>query len=183
MILPQNVLFNPQFLKSIRGPYGENTIIFTNGCFDLFHVGHIRLLQLCKSGRFGHEFGRSVLIVGVNSDESVKAIKGNSRPAIPCDQRMEMVDSLSEVDYTFSFDYDCPISCVQILKPNILVKGEDWQSVSFSGRSVSFPERDFVESYGGRVEFAPLARDKHGEIISTTSIYRKTSITERMAKL
>lgn len=112
-------------------------VVFTNGCFDLLHIGHIKYLQKAK------EFG-DVLIVGVNSDDSVKKIKGEKRPFLPEEERMQILAALECVDYVTIFSESLPNKIIEILKPNVHVKGGDYQPGEL-------PEAKLVESYGGKV--------------------------------
>ena len=114
-------------------------IVFTNGVFDLLHPGHLRYLQ--ASRRHG-----DLLVVGVNSDRSVRAIKGATRPVTPEHERAEMLAALSCVDAVVVFDEDTPAALIQRIEPDVLVKGEDWKHRENPGRA-------FVESRGGRMEF------------------------------
>ncbi|RMH30916.1 MAG: D-glycero-beta-D-manno-heptose 1-phosphate adenylyltransferase [Nitrospirae bacterium] len=129
-----------------------STLVFTNGCFDLLHIGHVRYLQQAK------QFG-DMLVVGVNSDASVKQLnKGPGRPIIPDAQRAEIVAALECVDFVVIFDEPDPLSVVQALTPDVLVKGGDWPLDRIIGR-------DHVENHGGRVYAIPLIPD-----ISTSRI-------------
>ncbi|RKY83134.1 D-glycero-beta-D-manno-heptose 1-phosphate adenylyltransferase [candidate division KSB1 bacterium] len=112
-------------------------IVFTNGCFDLLHVGHIRYLQ--KAKKLG-----DILIVAINSDDSVKKIKGKSRPIIPAEERSEVIAALECVDYVVIFHETLPNRVIETLKPDIHVKGGDY-SVN------ELPEAKIVKSYGGKV--------------------------------
>jgi D-beta-D-heptose 7-phosphate kinase / D-beta-D-heptose 1-phosphate adenosyltransferase len=114
-------------------------VVFTNGVFDLLHPGHLRYLQ--ASRRHG-----DLLVVAVNSDRSVRAIKGKSRPVTPEHERAEMLAALSCVDAVTVFDEDTPSALIERLEPDVLVKGEDW-------KHRENPGREFVESRGGRMEF------------------------------
>ena len=114
-------------------------VVFTNGVFDLLHPGHLRYLR--ASRRHG-----DLLVVAVNSDRSVRAIKGESRPVTPEDERAEMLAALSCVDAVVVFDDDTPAALIERLEPDVLVKGEDWKGRENPGRA-------FVESRGGRMEF------------------------------
>ena len=114
------------------------SIVFTNGCFDLLHAGHLSYLEEARS--LGH-----VLIVAVNSDESVRKLKGNSRPLIPCEQRMSLLAGLECVDYVVEFSEETPESIIKDISPDILVKGADYEVKDIVGA-------DFVLSKGGRVE-------------------------------
>ena len=127
-------------------------IVFTNGVFDLLHVGHLRYLQ------YSRDLG-GVLIVGVNSDASVRRLeKGTDRPVTPEDQRAEIVSGLACVDAVVVFSEATPADVIARLEPDVLVKGADWE-----GRDI--PGRDSVERRGGRVVFAPFLAG-----YSTTSI-------------
>ncbi|MFN3568378.1 MAG: D-glycero-beta-D-manno-heptose 1-phosphate adenylyltransferase, partial [Caldimicrobium sp.] len=112
-------------------------MVFTNGCFDILHSGHVDYLQRARSlGDF--------LVVGLNSDSSIKRIKGPSRPILPEKLRIETLSALACVDYIVLFEEDTPEKLIQTLKPDILVKGADWEEDKIVGAS-------FVKSYGGRV--------------------------------
>ena len=112
-------------------------VVFTNGCFDLLHIGHIKYLQRAK------EFG-DVLVVGVNSDNSVKKIKGAKRPLLPQEEREQILAALECVDYVTIFSELTPEKVIEALKPNVHVKGGDYQPEEL-------PEARIVESYGGKV--------------------------------
>ena len=112
-------------------------VVSTNGCFDLLHVGHLRYLKAAK--KMG-----DILVVGVNSDESVRQLKGNNRPLVPEMERAEMLSGLGCVDYVVIFSEPDPRNLLSILKPTIHVKGGDY----FLEQVV---ERDVVEENGGRV--------------------------------
>jgi D-beta-D-heptose 7-phosphate kinase/D-beta-D-heptose 1-phosphate adenosyltransferase len=116
-------------------------IVFTNGCFDLIHVGHTRYLEEAK--KLG-----DVLIVAVNSDKSVREIKGKDRPIIPQDERAEVLCALHFVDYVVVFDEPDPFNIISHLRPDVLVKGGDWDEDAIIGR-------DIVESGGGKVVRIP----------------------------
>jgi len=116
-------------------------VVFTNGCFDLLHIGHTRYLEDAK--KLG-----DILIVAVNSDHSVRAIKGEQRPVIPDKERAEVLSALQCVDYVMIFDEPNPHNIISFLKPNILVKGGDWDEDAIIGREV-------VENNGGKVVRIP----------------------------
>ena len=118
-------------------------IVFTNGCFDLLHVGHVRLLAKAKS------LG-DILIVGLNSDSSVRGLKGAERPIIPVADRAEMLAGLAAVDYVVIFDESTPINLVKAIMPDVLVKGGNWTLETIVGRTE-------VENAGGKVVVIPLA--------------------------
>ena len=117
-------------------------IVFTNGCFDILHVGHVRYLTAAKSEG-------DILVVGLNSDRSVKSIKGEKRPIVSQNQRAEVLAGLSCVDYIAFFDDPDPLQLIQALGPDVLVKGDDWPEDRIIGA-------DFVKSKGGRVVRVPL---------------------------
>ncbi|MDY6861684.1 MAG: D-glycero-beta-D-manno-heptose 1-phosphate adenylyltransferase [Thermodesulfobacteriota bacterium] len=118
------------------------TVVFTNGCFDIIHAGHIFYLEKAK------EFG-DFLIVGLNSDVSIRKIKGEKRPLIPQKQRAIVLSALECVDYVLIFDEENPLKLISLLSPHILVKGGDWTKENIIGR-------DIVEEKGGKVYSLPL---------------------------
>jgi D-beta-D-heptose 7-phosphate kinase/D-beta-D-heptose 1-phosphate adenosyltransferase len=129
-------------------------VVFTNGCFDILHAGHARYL---------HEARREgdVLVVGLNSDASVRRLKGAGRPVVPQDDRAELLASLGCVDFVVVFDEDTPERIIREVEPDVLVKGEDWKDKGVVGR-------EFVEARGGRVVLVRLLPGR-----STTSIVEK----------
>lgn len=120
-------------------------VVWTNGCFDLLHAGHIRSLRAARA------LG-DLLIVGLNSDSAVRSIKGPSRPIMPERDRVEVIAALECVDYVTLFDDSEPSAILTLVRPDIHCKGQDY--APGSGRPV--PERDVVIAYGGRIEFLPL---------------------------
>jgi D-glycero-beta-D-manno-heptose 1-phosphate adenylyltransferase len=130
------------------------TVVFTNGVFDILHPGHVRYLQDAR--REG-----DALVVGVNSDRSVKTIKGSTRPINPATERAEVVAALSAVDAVVVFDEDDPQHVIDRLRPDVLVKGADWAADRIVGRET-------VEGRGGRVVRIPLA-----DGYSTSAIIKK----------
>jgi rfaE bifunctional protein nucleotidyltransferase chain/domain len=112
-------------------------IVFANGCFDVLHVGHVRYLEAAK------ELG-DLLVVGVNSDDQSRKLKGDGRPLLPEDQRAEIIASLEAVDFVTIFEEPTVEQLLLALKPDIHAKGTDYTEESV-------PERDVVRSYGGRV--------------------------------
>lgn len=130
-------------------------VVFTNGCFDLMHVGHTRYLQ--AAGALG-----DLLIVGVNTDRSVRALnKGLDRPIVPEQQRAEVLAALASVDYVVLFDEPDPGRLIAEILPDVLVKGGDWMPDKIIGREI-------VEAHGGVVKTIPLVRG-----VSTTAIVEK----------
>lgn len=149
------ILSTDEAVAQLRGIQARGgRIVFTNGVFDLLHPGHLRYLQQAR------ELG-DALVVGVNSDRSVRAIKGESRPVTPENERAEILAALGCVDVVVVFDEDTPLSLIVRLQPDVLVKGADWPEESMIGR-------DFVERRGGRVVRVPF---ENGH--STTSIIEK----------
>jgi len=132
----------------------KKKIVFTNGCFDILHLGHVRYLEKARS------LG-DVLVVGLNSDASVRAIKGPSRPLNRQRDRAIVLASLFFVDYVTIFNDATPEKLILKLKPDILVKGADWKSRDIVGG-------DFVKSRGGRVVRIPFVAGR-----STTAIIKK----------
>jgi len=119
-------------------------IVFTNGCFDLLHLGHVRYLEESKS------LG-DILVVGVNSDRSVRSLKGPERPILPEEERTEILSSLACVDYVTVFDELTPLELISSLQPHILVKGGDWTKEAVEGKEV-------VEQSGGKVVILPFIK-------------------------
>ncbi len=131
------------------------SIVFTNGCFDLLHIGHVRYLQEAK-----HMGDR--LVVGINSDQSVRNLsKGTGRPIISDQNRAEVIAALGCVDYVILFDESDPLTLIKALQPQILVKGGDWEPDRIVGK-------EFVEKRGGSVRSIPLTPES-----STTLIIQK----------
>jgi len=132
----------------------KKTIAFTNGCFDLLHAGHLSYLESIK--RRAH-----VLVVAVNSDASLRRLKGAGRPITPVCERARLVAALKPVDYVVVFQEDTPLRVIRALRPNLLAKGADWKKAQIVGK-------DFVESSGGRVIQIPFLKGR-----STTRILQK----------
>jgi len=129
-------------------------IVFTNGCFDILHVGHTRYLKEAKKQG-------DILVLGLNSDESVRSLKGEKRPLIPENERADMVASLESIDYVTIFHELTPLELIEYLKPDVLVKGGDWKEKDVVGR-------DSVAAWGGRVVIIPEIKGS-----STTNIIEK----------
>ncbi len=132
-------------------------IVFTNGCFDLLHAGHLSLLQRAS------ECG-DILVLAVKSDASVRRLKGSARPLIPERERAAMLAALARVDAVTIFEEDTPLEILHLVRPDVLVKGQDYNMEEVVGR-------EFVEAMGGRVVLVPLLPEK-----STTALI------ERIAK-
>ncbi|AEA34432.1 D-glycero-beta-D-manno-heptose 1-phosphate adenylyltransferase [Hippea maritima] len=118
---------------------GKKIIGFTNGCFDILHAGHVSYLNKAKDMV-------DVLIVGLNSDSSVRKLKGDGRPINSQDDRALVLAALSSVDYVVVFYEDTPAKLIELIIPDVLIKGADWKEKGVAGA-------DIVEKHGGRVEF------------------------------
>jgi rfaE bifunctional protein nucleotidyltransferase chain/domain len=161
-LLFSNVVMSLQKIKSleeivqIRARLRElgKKLVFTNGCFDILHAGHVRYLNQARS------LG-DALVVGLNSDQSVRAIKGESRPIVSEAERAEVMAALACVDLVFIFDDPTPKRVIDAIVPDVLVKGADWGISEIVGR-------DTVEKAGGVVRNLPLV-----EGTSTTEIIRR----------
>ena len=143
--LKEKVISNPAILQN-----RDFELVWTNGCYDIMHSGHIDSLKYAKS------LGKK-LCVGVNSDESIKILKGENRPIIPLKERLEMLKSLDCVDFIVVLEEDFPQKTIEQIKPDVLVKGADWIGKSVAGANVV-----------KRVEYFPLV-----EGLSTTNIIEK----------
>jgi len=129
-------------------------VVFTNGCFDILHIGHLELLEAARN------LG-DILMVGLNSDDSVRRLKGPSRPLNNEKDRAHLLAALTVIDFIVIFKEDTPFELIKTIRPNILIKGGDYQPERIIGAS-------FVESYGGRVVVFPLISRK-----STTDLMNK----------
>lgn len=150
--LPHKLKELPELLRLLdEHRRKREKIVFTNGCFDLLHMGHIEYLK------FSRKQG-DLLVVGINSDRSVQELKGPNRPILAQNDRAQVLAGLEDIDYIVVFDETTPDELIRKVRPDVLVKGEDWREKGVVGR-------DFVESYGGQVVLAPLVKG-----ISTTDI-------------
>jgi D-beta-D-heptose 7-phosphate kinase/D-beta-D-heptose 1-phosphate adenosyltransferase len=140
-------------LREAWARQGER-VVFTNGCFDLLHAGHVQLLESAR--REGDR-----LIVGINSDRSVREIKGPERPVLPQAERAETLAALACVDGVVIFDEPTPAEVIRALEPDVLAKGADWGADAIVGRET-------VEAYGGRVVRIPLVAG-----LSTTALIER----------
>ncbi|PKN51006.1 MAG: D-glycero-beta-D-manno-heptose 1-phosphate adenylyltransferase [Deltaproteobacteria bacterium HGW-Deltaproteobacteria-13] len=149
-ILDRNDLGNK--LETLRKK--GKKIAFTNGCFDILHVGHVRYLREAKKTA-------DVLVLALNSDSSVRSIKGEKRPLMPENERAELLAALEFVDFVTIFEELTPLELITYLKPDILIKGGDWAEEKVVGR-------EEVKKWGGRVAIIPEVAGK-----STTNIVEK----------
>jgi rfaE bifunctional protein nucleotidyltransferase chain/domain len=131
--------------RRARARREQQTVVWTNGCFDLLHVGHVRSLEAARACG-------DILVVGVNSDASVRQLKGPGRPILPEDQRVELLTALECVDYVILFEEATPTTAIARLQPDVHCKGADYAPPK--GKPI--PEAGIVAAYGGRIEFLPL---------------------------
>jgi len=151
----------PELLAELEPLRAEGKrIVFTNGCFDLLHLGHVKYFQFAR--RQG-----DVLVVGVNTDSSIRRLKGKTRPILAEADRLGVLEELESIDYLVRFDQDTPIGLIEQIRPDVLVKGSDYQKEQVVGW-------DLVESWGGRVVLAPLVDGK-----STSGLIRQILETHR----
>ena len=141
-------------MKQLKEDRQGRSLVFTNGCFDILHRGHVHYLQEAKTCG-------DLLVVGVNSDRSVKRLKGQKRPVQTQRDRAEILAALACVDYTFIFDQDTPDLVIEEIKPDVLVKGGDWSVDQIVGA-------DFVIAQGGEVKSLPFV-----EGCSTTEVIER----------
>ena len=143
--MKQKIKARKELLRIIKDLKAKGKrIVFTNGCFDLLHIGHIRYLEEARA------LG-DVLVVGVNSDSSVRKLKGPKRPVLPEEERAEILSGLGCVDYITLFDEIDPLKLITSLHPHVLVKGGDWTKEQIVGREV-------VERSGGEVVIIPFVK-------------------------
>ncbi len=149
-------LLNVDQLAEIRANFRKENkkVVFTNGCFDILHAGHVEYLNKAKA------MG-DILIIAINSDDSVKKIKGDLRPIVPENQRAFLLSNLRAVDYVVKFDEDTPYEVIKKLVPDVLVKGGDWAIENIVGKEI-------VEENGGSVKNIEFETDQ-----STSKIIEK----------
>lgn len=156
----KSVLLNRDEILAIRKELKEKNkkVVFTNGCFDVLHPGHIDYLNKAKAEG-------DVLIVALNTDESVKRIKGEKRPILSLEERAFIIGNLKAVDFVTSFEEDTPANIISEIIPDYLVKGEDWDIDKIVGREV-------VENNGGEVKRIKFETDRSTTDIINTIIER-----------
>lgn len=152
--MPKIMSWNALKQEVDRHRKAGRSIAFTNGCFDILHVGHVRYLQEARRTA-------DLLILGLNSDASVRALKGETRPIVPQQERAEVMAALACIDYVTLFDDETPLQLIEHLRPDVLVKGGDYREETIVGR-------DQVRSWGGRVVIVPFVAGA-----STTNIVEK----------
>ena len=154
--MPSNILPLKKLLPVLRKLKKQGQrIAFTNGCFDLLHIGHLRYLERIKNRA-------DILVVAVNSDASVRGLKGAGRPVVPAGERARLVAALKPVDFVTVFSEPTPLKVIQAIRPDLLAKGGDWVRERIVGREI-------VESHGGRVLVIPTVAGH-----STTELLRKS---------
>ena len=136
-------------------------VVFTNGCFDVLHPGHLDLLARARA------LG-DVLVVAINSDDSVRRLKGPNRPVFPENERGEVLSALEMVDYVCTFDEDTPLEAIVAIRPDILVKGADWLDNIVGSKE--------VEGWGGKVVVLPLVEGQSTTGIIERVLHRGSSI-------
>lgn len=152
MQISSKIIKLEDFLKKLESlRQAGKRIVFTNGCFDILHIGHVRYLQSAKAEG-------DILVIGLNSDQSVHIIKGEKRPVIGEQQRAEVLASVGFVDYIILFDEPDPHTLIASIAPDVLVKGADWAEEQIVGA-------DVVKIGGGRVVRVPVVPD-----VSTSQI-------------
>lgn len=143
-------------LKGILKKKKRRKIVFTNGCFDIIHYGHVQYLQKAKTKG-------DILIVGLNSDASVKRLKGEKRPINCQKDRAEILSEFKSVDFVVIFNEDTPLNLIKTIKPDILVKGADWRNKTIVGS-------DIVKKYGGKTVTISYLKNR-----STSGIIKRIS--------
>jgi D-beta-D-heptose 7-phosphate kinase/D-beta-D-heptose 1-phosphate adenosyltransferase len=160
MKAPDKILDLPHLLVRLaEWRASGDRIVFTNGCFDILHVGHITLLEQCR------EFGDKV-IIGLNSDASVRALKGPTRPLVSEGERARVLAALGAIDAVIIFDQPTPLELIQAVRPDVLVKGGDYTASTIVGA-------EDVVTWGGRVEIVPTVTGA-----STTNTIRKMTASQ-----
>jgi D-beta-D-heptose 7-phosphate kinase/D-beta-D-heptose 1-phosphate adenosyltransferase len=129
-------------------------IVFTNGCFDVMHLGHAKYFQFAKQQG-------DLLVVGVNTDQSIRKLKGEKRPVTPEADRVGLLEEMQSIDYLVRFNEDTPMRLIEAIRPDVLVKGADYRKEQVVGW-------ELVESYGGRIALAPLIDGR-----STSAVIQK----------
>lgn len=151
-------IHSPKSLSRILSSLKKSQkIVFTNGCFDILHKGHVTYLERARAQG-------THLIVAVNADASVKKLKGPERPINPLPDRLEVIAALESVSYVTWFEEDTPVKTLHVLKPDVLVKGGDWKASQIVGA-------DDVKSWGGKVKSLTFVKGR-----STTEIIKRAQL-------
>lgn len=156
----QQKIFSPEGLKKVLEPEKRKgrRVVFTNGCFDLLHAGHVRLFKEAKKKG-------DILVVALNDDDSVNRLKGKGRPVFPLEERLEVLSAFEDIDYLTFFGEDTPQKVISFLLPDVLIKGGDWTIDNIVGRRE-------VEEAGGKVVRFPYVKGN-----STTEIIERIKKT------
>ncbi|MBO5713452.1 MAG: D-glycero-beta-D-manno-heptose 1-phosphate adenylyltransferase [Clostridia bacterium] len=160
VISPLKKVVDINNVNLLKATLNGKKVVFTNGCFDIIHKGHVECLK--KASKLG-----DVLVVGVNSDKSVKRLKGNDRPFNLIDSRVSVLSAFSFVDYVVVFDEDTPYNLIKALSPDVLVKGDEYANTQVVGQ-------DIVENNGGKVVFIEME-----EGYSTTNVANKIYVNKK----
>lgn len=152
-------ILTKEHIAIFKNEHSREKIVFTNGCFDILHVGHVDYLQ--KAAKLG-----DLLVIGLNSDASVRRLKGASRPINNQNDRAEVLSALGCVDYVAIFDEDTPLNLIKTLAPNVLVKGDDYKPEEVVGKAE-------VETRGGKLVLLPFVEGK-----STTSVLNSLKVVQ-----
>lgn len=150
----ESKIINRNEIDKIKSTLLNKKIIFTNGCFDILHPGHITYLSMAR------DLG-DVLWIGLNSDDSVKRLKGNNRPINQVDDRALLLAAMMFVDFVTVFSEDTPVELIKVIKPDIHTKGGDY-------KKEDLPEFRTISQYGGKVEIIPFLKGK-----STSALIQK----------
>jgi len=151
--MPAKIVSLPDLLRRLKRHRGK-VLVFTNGCFDILHYGHVKYLEAAKKKG-------DILIVGMNTDASVRRLKGPGRPVTPEKERAAILAALACVDYVTLFAEDTPLRLIEAVRPDVLVKGRDWKKTEIVGAR-------FVSARGGRVLTVPLVKNR-----STTGLLKR----------
>ena len=148
----------PELIRILKRFKARNKkIVFTNGCFDILHPGHVNYLARARSSG-------DMLVVGLNSDSSVKKLKGRNRPIVTQKNRARVLSALASVDFVVIFSSPTPFNLIKAVRPDVLVKGGDWKAKDIVGA-------DFVRSYGGIVKSLPYIKE-----FSTKDLIKKIKL-------
>jgi D-beta-D-heptose 7-phosphate kinase/D-beta-D-heptose 1-phosphate adenosyltransferase len=138
----ERIIGRDELAARLRETRQGRTVVFTNGCYDILHIGHVRMFEAARA------FG-DILVAGVNSDASVRRLKGPTRPIVPERERAEIIAALDAVDWVVVFEEDTPVETIAVIEPDVHVKGGDYDVEAM-------PETPAVRAHGGRVEIVPF---------------------------
>ena len=158
-----NFPFHQTYPRAFDGLKG---CVFTNGCFDILHRGHVSMFEFCHN----HASSAQEVVVGVNTDRSIQELKGNNRPILSLEDRVGVLRAVQWIDYIVTFDTKSVFPLIEALRPKIIVKGGNYSKKACAEKDRIIGE-EFVNSYGGKVLVAPIV-----EGISTTEIIRRIMV-------